>query len=81
MAAKAVQISLDADLLAQVDRDPDAKRLGRSAFVRQALQAYLRWKARRDVDEQLRRGYGGKAAREWEEEIAPLMEAQAWPED
>lgn len=37
MSARSVQISLDANLLAEVDRQPETKQHGRSAFIREAL--------------------------------------------
>ena len=78
---RAVQISFDVDLLHRIDRYPEARRLGRSAFVRHAVEAYLRAQERHRVDAALRRAFGGRSAAGWEREIQPLVEAQAWPED
>jgi metal-responsive CopG/Arc/MetJ family transcriptional regulator len=61
MGARAVKISLDAELLRRVDRDPEVRKLGRSAFVRSAIDLYLRAKERRADDEAIRRAYGGQA--------------------
>lgn len=41
MAARSVQISLDAQLLKEVDRQPIAKHEGRSAFIRRAIETYI----------------------------------------
>jgi metal-responsive CopG/Arc/MetJ family transcriptional regulator len=79
MAAKPVQISLDGDLLQRIDRDPEAKKLGRSAFIRNAVSTYLQAKERRDVDAAIRKAYGTKAD-DLVEEVEDLLGAQAWPE-
>ena len=74
---KAIQITVDEALLARLDRDPEVKRLGRSAVFRQAVDAYLRQRRKRAIDEAYRRGYAGKPRLEefegWEEEAV-------WPE-
>lgn len=75
-----VQVSLTEDLLLRLDRDPDTGAHGRSAVVRQALEFYLRAKARRAVDEAVYRAYAGKAD-EIEAEMQDLMRAQVWPDD
>jgi len=75
---KAVQISLDEDLLRRVDADAETRRRGRSAVVRSALLLYLDAKKRRAVDAEILRAYGG-AADDAMLEIEPLIEAQAWP--
>jgi len=80
MAAKAVQVSLDEALLARIDRDPEARAEGRSAFVRHAVEHYFDAKRRSAIDETLRRGYAGKAA-EAAREIDGFIRAQAWPKD
>jgi metal-responsive CopG/Arc/MetJ family transcriptional regulator len=80
MGAKPVQISIDTDLLERIDSDPEARTHGRSAFVRAAVERYLEAKARRQVDAQIAAAYGGRAD-VMLEEIADLMDAQAWPED
>jgi len=78
MAAKAVQISLEESLLRAIDTDPEARRAGRSAFIRRAVTAYLEAKQRREVDEAIRRAYHGKAD-ELLDDIRDVIGAQAWP--
>jgi metal-responsive CopG/Arc/MetJ family transcriptional regulator len=78
MAARPVQISLDDDLLRRIDRDPEAKEKGRSAFIRAATELYLRAKERRRVDDEIRAAYQGKAD-ELLAEIEHLLGAQSWP--
>jgi metal-responsive CopG/Arc/MetJ family transcriptional regulator len=79
MAAKPVQISLDGELLRRIDRDPEAKKLGRSGFVRNAVSAYLQAKERRDIDAAIRKAYEAEAD-DLVGEVENLIEAQAWPE-
>ena len=49
MPAKPVQISIDRELLARIDRDPQTEKQWRSAFMRDAVELYLATKHRRDV--------------------------------
>jgi len=78
MASKPVQISLDTKLLQTIDRDPETRSHGRSAFIRSAVSLYLEAKRRRSVDAAIRRGYGDKS-KELLGEIEDLIGAQAWP--
>jgi len=80
MAAKAVQISLEQDLLHRIDDDPETREKGRSAFIRTAVELYLRAKDRQKVDEAIARAYGGHAEAMLGE-ITDLVAAQAWPKD
>lgn len=79
MPARAVQVSIDEDLLGRIDRDPEAKRNGRSSFLRAAVVTYLELKRRRSIDDAFRQAYAGKA-REMAEEIDDIIDVQAWPE-
>ena len=79
MAAKPVQISIDRDLLARMDADPEAREKGRSAFIRSAVRLYLGAKERRDVDLRLAAAYEGQADALLAE-AEELMDRQAWPE-
>jgi Arc/MetJ-type ribon-helix-helix transcriptional regulator len=64
MAARSVQISLDEELLREIDRRPETKRDGRSAVIKRALQLYLDRKRRETIDETYARAYGsGSRAR------------------
>lgn len=80
MAAKPVQISIDTDLLEQIDADPETRSRGRSAFVRSAVQRYLAAKQRRQIDAQIAAAYEGRADAALAED-AGLMDAQEWPDD
>ncbi len=80
MPAKPVQVSIDTELLRRIDRDPETKASGRSAFIRSAVSSYLEAKRRKDVDAAIRAAYGGSADA-IEAEVADLVDAQAWPRD
>ncbi len=79
MAARPVQISLDRRLLERIDRDPQTKKEGRSAFLRDAACLYLEAKRRRDVDAQIVRAFRGHEA-ELTREVESMLGEQAWPE-
>jgi predicted RNA-binding protein YlxR (DUF448 family) len=52
---------------------------GRSAFIRSAVEVYLKAKERRDDDHAIRRAYSGKGD-ELLAEVEELIEVQEWPE-
>jgi metal-responsive CopG/Arc/MetJ family transcriptional regulator len=79
MSSRPVQISIDNALLKRIDTDPETKKQGRSAFVRSAVELYLRAKERREIDHAIRRAYLGKRD-ELLAEIEDLIEVQEWPE-
>lgn len=78
MTAKPVQVSIDTELLARIDDDPEARAKGRSAFIRSAVILYLRAKERRDIEARIAAAYGAES-QAVQDEIADLVEAQAWP--
>jgi metal-responsive CopG/Arc/MetJ family transcriptional regulator len=78
MAAKPIQVSVDTDLLNRIDRDPEVRERGRSAFIRSAVELYLAAKRRRAVDHRIASAYQGRAD-EMLDEIDDLMGSQAWP--
>jgi len=80
MVARSVQISLDAELLAEVDRQQETKQHGRSAFIREALLMLLRAKRSEEIDAAYARGYRGKA-KALLDDLAPPRKHQAWPEE
>jgi metal-responsive CopG/Arc/MetJ family transcriptional regulator len=80
MSAKPVQVSIDTELLRRIDRDPETKARGRSAFIRSAVSSYLEAKRRKEVDAAIRAAYGG-VADAMQAEVAGVMDAQAWPRD
>lgn len=80
MAARPVQISMEPELLDQIDADPEAREKGRSAFIRSAVQLYLEAKRRQDVERRLARAYAGEAT-SLLEEVEALIGLQSWPND
>jgi metal-responsive CopG/Arc/MetJ family transcriptional regulator len=79
MPAQPVQVSIEKALLKRIDMDPETKTRGRSAFIRSAVELYLRAKERRGIDDAIRRAYSGKQD-ELLAEIDDLIEVQEWPE-
>jgi metal-responsive CopG/Arc/MetJ family transcriptional regulator len=71
---------MDSDLLDQIDADAEAREKGRSAFIRSAVQLYLKVKERREVDARLIQAYAGEAG-SLLDEVEDLMGRQAWPND
>ena len=61
MAPRTLQISLEPDLLDQIDADPEAREKGRSAFIRSAVRFYLKTKERQEIERQLAQAYAGEA--------------------
>ncbi|HEY7213493.1 MAG TPA: ribbon-helix-helix protein, CopG family [Thermoanaerobaculia bacterium] len=80
MGAKPVQISVETELLERIDRDPEARARGRSAFIRSAVEIYLAAKERREIEERLARAYGGQDDAMLEE-VVELLSGQAWPSE
>ena len=80
MRMRSVQISIDEDLLSQIDRRTKSRAEGRSAFIRRALRAYLAAERRREIDVAYARGYGGNAAKEIDDDLSELIAGQSWPE-
>jgi metal-responsive CopG/Arc/MetJ family transcriptional regulator len=80
MTTKAVQISIDVELLRRVDAQPETRKRGRSAFIRSAIESYLRAKKRREIDQAIATAFG-QHADEMLDEVDGLLDAQAWPDD
>jgi metal-responsive CopG/Arc/MetJ family transcriptional regulator len=76
---KAIQVSIDEELLQRLDADPDVRRDGRSAVLRRAVSAYLKQRREQRIAEAYRQAYGeqrgiGPEFDGWEEQ-------GQWPED
>ena len=76
---KAIQVSIDEDLLSELDADDEVRREGRSAVLRRAAAAYLRRKRAEEIARRYRAGYarGVSAA----EELRGWADQGSWPED
>ena len=69
---------MDSELLDQIDADSEAREKGRSAFIRSAVQLYLKAKERREVEARLAQAYQGQAG-SLLDEVQELMDRQTWP--
>jgi metal-responsive CopG/Arc/MetJ family transcriptional regulator len=79
MPSQPVQVSIERALLKRIDMDPETKKRGRSAFIRSAVELYLKAKERHDIDQAIRRAYSGRADALLAE-IEDLIKVQEWPE-
>jgi metal-responsive CopG/Arc/MetJ family transcriptional regulator len=77
---KAVQVLFDEKLLADLGRDAEVKRDGRSAVLRRAAAEYLRKKRRAGIREAYERAYGPSAGKA-SDDFAGWSEEASWPED
>jgi metal-responsive CopG/Arc/MetJ family transcriptional regulator len=75
---KAIQVTLDDDLLARLDADEEVRRDGRSAVLRRAADQYLRKRRKRMIAEQYAKAYG--AAPNLGSEFSGWENEGAWPE-
>ena len=69
---------MDTELLRRIDADPEARERGRSAFIRSAVEMYLRARRRREIDAQITGAYADSAD-DLLEEVADLLGGQEWP--
>jgi len=74
---RAIQITFDDRLLAQLDADDEVKRDGRSAVLRRAAFQYLRRKRRDEIAEAYQKAYGQAGA----QELEGWADAGVWPEE
>jgi metal-responsive CopG/Arc/MetJ family transcriptional regulator len=74
---RAIQITFDDRLLAELDADDEVKRDGRSAVLRRAAFQYLRRKHRDQIAEAYQKAYGKAGATELE----GWADAGVWPEE
>lgn len=58
---KSIQVTFDEKLLAQLDRDQEVRRHGRSAVLRRAAAEYLRRARRSEISEAYRKAYASGA--------------------
>ena len=70
---KAIQVTLDEDLLRALDTDARVQQIGRSALFRELAGDYLRRERERRIDEQYARAYDGRSDADsrwvgWEED-------------
>jgi len=56
---KPIQIMMDESLLKRIDADPEARKVGRSAFLRAAAGEYLSRRRKRRIADAYRKAYSG----------------------
>jgi metal-responsive CopG/Arc/MetJ family transcriptional regulator len=76
MYMKAIQVTFDEHVLSLLDADPEVKKMGRSAVLRQAALEYLRKKRKQSIAAAYRRGYA-----EGVRELAGWAKESSWPAD
>lgn len=69
---------MDEELLKRIDKDPETRERGRSAFIRSAVTSYFSVKEHREIADRLARAYSGQADALFEE-VEDLLEGQTWP--
>lgn len=79
MSTKAVQVSIDVELLRRVDAQAETRQRGRSAFIRSAIESYLRARKRREIDKAITTAFRAQADAMLDE-VDGLLDSQAWPE-
>ena len=76
---KAIQITVDEDLLAELEAAEEVRKRGRSAVFRQAVREYLRRSRRAAIESQYRRAYGTKPG--LGDEFEGWQDEGEWPND
>jgi metal-responsive CopG/Arc/MetJ family transcriptional regulator len=76
---KAVQFTIDDELLHRIDSHPATKQRGRSAFLREAAAEFLRRHRAKSIRDAYKAGYQNFPPAADEFFVAP--EAQAWPDE
>lgn len=74
---KAIQITFDERLLAELDATEEVRREGRSAVLRRAVAEYLARRRRSEISEAYVRAYGEDAG--LGEELAGWTDEGKWP--
>jgi hypothetical protein len=77
LSMKAIQITLDEELLKRLDGTAEARAEGRSAVLRRALREYLSRRRRSEIAEAYSRAYGQGGV----DELDGWAGEGAWPED
>ncbi|MBC8131882.1 MAG: ribbon-helix-helix protein, CopG family [Deltaproteobacteria bacterium] len=74
---KAIQVTFDEKLLAQLDRDEEVRRDGRSAVLRRAAAEYLRRARKTELAKAYQAAYAGDG--KLGEEFSGWEDQGAWP--
>ncbi len=76
---KAIQITFDEALLAELDATEEVRRDGRSAVLRRAVAEYLRTRRRLAIAEGYRRAYGSEG--DLGDELDGWEDQGRWPDE
>jgi len=76
---KAIQFTIDEELLTELDAAPEVQRDGRSAVLRRAISSYLRNQRERTLAERYRNAYGQGGG--LGPEFAGWEDQGQWPEE
>jgi metal-responsive CopG/Arc/MetJ family transcriptional regulator len=74
---KTIQITIDPELLHEIDNDEESIKKGRSAFLRQAVRYYLEQKRLKSISEKYRSGYTRGLAKD--DDLTIWEDEQVWP--
>ena len=74
---KAIQITMEPELLDQIDNDDETRKKGRSAFLRNAVKYYLQQKKSKSISEQYKTGYAHGV--EKDPDLTSWEDEQVWP--
>jgi metal-responsive CopG/Arc/MetJ family transcriptional regulator len=75
---KAIQVTMDDELLARLDVDEEVRRDGRSAVLRRAADMYLRQRRSRAIASAYERAYGRRPG--LGDDFAGWEDEGSWPE-
>jgi predicted transcriptional regulator len=78
---KAIQVSMDENLLGRLDADDEVRRDGRSAVLRRAVEAYLRRKRRDTIARGYEKAYGRPVGDGLGREWSGWADEGAWPDE
>ena len=78
---KAIQVSFDERLLAELDATEEVRKVGRSAVLRRAVDEYLRRRRGRTIAASYTRAYGGRKEEHLGKEFAGWEEQGRWPNE
>ncbi len=81
MYMKAIQITVDDELLDRLDATEEVKREGRSAVIRRAANEYLKRRTARLIRERYREAYGSGGGEALGDELEGWQEQGTWPEE
>lgn len=78
---KAIQITIDEELLERLDATEEVRREGRSAVLRRAAAEYLDRRRARVIRERYRKAYGSEGVQGLDDEFEGWEEEGVWPEE